>query len=228
MKKTTIHKESGNVIFFILLGVVLLGLVTAAIRNSGIQGANIDEETLVLQASRVRSYATELERGVAFILRNSISEVDIRFANGDAPSDYGNISDGLERQVFHRTGGAAEYRRVPDGINDGSPWEFYGNSHLPLVGTDKADLIAVLPNVSLAFCNKINEINGYNGQPLDPGGGATDCLYSGDTVRFSSSDLFDATPNTTDEGTFSIQPSMQGCVQCASGNYHFYHVLLAR
>ena len=33
---------------------------------------------------------------------------------------------------------------------------FFGTSAIPQVGSDKADLIAVLPNVTLEFCNTIN------------------------------------------------------------------------
>lgn len=228
MNNNIYKNESGNVIFFILLGVILLGLVTAAIRNSGTQGANIDKETLILYASRVRSYATELERAVAMILQDGVSEVDVRFAHGDAAADYGDINDSPEHQVFHREGGGAKYRAAPDRVNNGSAWEFYGNSSLPDVGTDRADLIAVLPNVTTAFCDKINDIIGYNTTPEDTGGGATDCLYSGNTVRFNSSNLYASSPNTADEGTFSIKPSTQGCVKCADNSRHFFHVLLAR
>lgn len=221
------RNEDGNVIFFIMLGVLLLGLVTAAIRNSGIQGANIDKETLILEASRVRQYTNELERGIAFILRGSISEVDFRFAHGDAPSDYGNITDNPFRQVFHRNGGGAEYRLPPGSVNDGSPWEFYGNTHLPEVGTGRADLIAVLPNVTPEFCTHINDLIGYSTQPLDTGG-ASGCLHAGSAERFNNSNQYDTTPNTVDEASFSVKPAMQGCVKCDDGKLHFYHVLHAR
>lgn len=222
-----ISSEAGNVIFFIMLGVLLLGLVTAAIRGSGMQGANIDRETLILDAGRVRQYTNELERGIAFILRDSISEVDLRFAHGDAPSDYGDITDQPYRQVFHRTGGGAEYRLPPGTVNDGSKWEFYGNSHLPDVGTGRADLIAVLPNVKPEFCEHINGLIGYDTQPLDTGG-ASGCLYAAASERFGDSKQYDTTPNTVDEGSFSVRPAMQGCVKCDDGSFHFYHVLHAR
>lgn len=221
--------ESGNVVFFVLLAVVLLGLVTAALRSFGVEGANIDKENILLQASQVRQYASELERGVGFILRDSYSEVDIRFAHPDAPAGYGSIGSDPGRQVFHKDGGGAQYRVPSDMISSASNWEFYGHTRLPEVGSDRADLIAVLPDVTLAFCERINKMNGYDPatQPADPTG---DCIHSGASTRFSSAALFTASgsANVVDEASFTVKPALQGCVECAGPAYHFYHVILAR
>ena len=137
--------ERGNLLFMILIAVVLVGLLTAAIQSSSRpEGANIDSEALVIKASEVQRYASELERAILFIMQNGKSESDIRFAHSDAHADYGDLSaDGDPTdQVFHRLGGAAEYRAPPVDISDGSAWEFYGGTHLPGVGSDRADLVA--------------------------------------------------------------------------------------
>lgn len=222
------HPESGNIIFFILIGIVLIGLVTAAIRSSGLDGANIDREELAVNESRVRQYASELERATVFILTNGYSEEDIRFAHPDASAEYGDINTNPELQIFHPRGGGAEYRPAPSGINDGSAWEFYGHSSLPQVGTSKADLIAVLPNVTEQFCDKINVTNGYSGQPSDTGAGQDNCLFSSPAMRFDDGTQYSLAPNTTDEASFSVKPAMQGCVSCTAGGYHFFHVLHVR
>ncbi|MBI4030755.1 MAG: hypothetical protein HY370_03700, partial [Proteobacteria bacterium] len=124
------HPESGNVIFFILLGIILIALVTAAIRGGGGESAHIDKETLLTNATRVKQYAQELERAVVFIITNSTSESDILFAHPNAPGDYGNnynINPG--QQVFSPKGGGAEYRDPPAGVqNAPANWEFYGNT----------------------------------------------------------------------------------------------------
>ncbi|MCB9988168.1 MAG: hypothetical protein H6868_02405 [Rhodospirillales bacterium] len=218
--------ESGNVIFFILLAIVLIGLVTAALRSGGDEGSNIDRENLVIKTTQVRQYAGELERAVVFVMQNGISEVDIRFAHPDAPSDYGDITVNPTNQVFGRTGGGAEYRQPPSGLNDGSNWEFYGGTHMPDVGSSRAELIAVMPNVTQEFCDKINEMDGYDSavQPTDGG----TCLYSGTSGRFGDATQFSGAPNTTTEATFTVKPAMQGCVECADNSLHFFHVLMAR
>lgn len=221
--------ESGNVFFFILLAVMLVGLVTAALR-SGDEGSNIDRETLVITASQVRQYASELERGVAFIMRDGASESEIRFAH-DSGGDYGNVADTPTRQVFAESGGGVEYRDPPAGISSAAQWEFYGHTHLPDVGTPAPELIAVLPHVTKEFCEKINEMDSYDPatQPTDNTGDCLNAVDDNPALRFTSSNQFSTggSIDTTDEASFTVKPSMQGCVQCGS-DYHFFHVLMAR
>ncbi len=238
-------KERGNMLFIILLAIVLIGVLTAAIqRTNRPEGANIDKETLTIRASEVQRTASELERAVLFIMQNGKSESDIRFAHPDAPSDYGDLNADSDPsdQVFHRLGGAANYPAPPKDVNDGSKWEFYGGTSLPGVGSDKADLIAVLPRITQQFCDKLNEINGQHGMPMDTGGSSAggaspgDCLDLGPAGRFNDAQQFYTTPNTVDESTFEQDPATnapytakQACVRCSrdSENY-FYSVLLAR
>ena len=225
------NPESGNVVFFILLAIVLIGLVTAALRDSGMEGATIDAEQLTVNATRVKQYAAELENAAVIILTNGNSEMDIRFSHPDAPSDYGNDYNVTPfAQVFSPKGGGAEYRTPPPGINDGSPWEFFGHTAVPGAGGDKPELMAVLPNVTQAFCDKINQVDGYAATPTDSGGAQTNCLYGGDLLRFDNGTQYDdVTTNTTDAGSFSVVPAMDGCVSCAAdGALHYFHVLHVR
>lgn len=236
--------ERGNVLFMILMAIVLIGLLTAAIQfTNRPEGANIDREQLLIRVGEVQRYASELERAVLFIVQeNGKSESDIRFAHPEADADYGDLAADTDKkdQVFAREGGAAVYRTPPQGIQvTAAPWEFYGGTHMPQVGSSRPDLIAVLPNVTLQFCQKINEMNGLTGMPTDTGASAAagssagDCLNVGALGRFDDGQQFydppGDTPNTTNEASFSRKPALQACVQCAlDGQYHFYHVLLAR
>ncbi len=240
--KKTRHGERGNMLFMIFLAVVLIGLLSAAVLNSGdTDGSNIDNENLAIKASEVQRYAAELERAVLYIIRqNSKSENDIRFAHPDNNAEYGDLSADSDPsdQVFHSSGGAANYRTPPTGINDGSPWEFYGSTAIPGAGSSRADLVAVLPNVTQQFCERINLLNGQtSAQPVDTGGGtasgasAGDCINAGAAGRFDNGQQFYATPNTMDESSFTQIPALQACVQCTgiTGTpYEFYHVILAR
>lgn len=239
-------QERGNILFIILLAVVLIGLLTAAIQaTNNSEGANIDDETLIIRASDVQRAAAEIERGVKFIMEDGKSETQLSFAHPSASSDYGTIGTDPEAEIFNPDGGAANYPAVPANINDGSAWEFYAGTALPGIGTSKADLIAVLPNVTQQFCERINTLNGQSGQPQDTGASAAsgttsagDCIYMGTLGRFGdgTGDQYYSTPNTADATTFEQDPSTsearpaaQACVRCAIGPaYHFYHVLLAR
>lgn len=220
-------REQGNVLIIILLAIALIGALTVAIQGSSQKSANIDRETLILRVTEVQRYASELERGIAFIMQNELSEGDIRFAHPDAHNDYGDLSADTDKsdQLFHRDGGNASYKNPADDINDGSSWEFYGNTALPEVGSDSADLIAVLPNVTTAFCERANSMIGYNGQPQD----SSTCLNTGASARFDDGTQFDSSPNTVVDSSFSLKPAMRGCVECTSdGSLHYFHVLMAR
>ena len=248
--------ERGNVLFMILIAVALIGLLTAAISQTGRpDGANIDKETLILRASEVQRYASELERAVTFIMQNGVSESDIRFAHYNAHSDYGDLGADTDKtdQVFDREGGGANYRDPPEGVNDGSAWAFYGGTHIPGMGrSDRAELVAVLPHVTQDFCDKMNALNGQNGTMDDDGGSAAtasdagSCVNLGALGRFDDSTQFYTTINSMvetsgsfehDANTSAARPAPQGCVTCAidtnsangtADERHFYHVIMTR
>ncbi|MCB9965364.1 MAG: hypothetical protein H6855_04710 [Rhodospirillales bacterium] len=221
------HKESGNVLFMILIAIVLTGLLTVALQNTSQTGnENIDRETMMIRASQIRQHLSEIENAIQYIFQNNlISESDLRFAHPEAPTDYGTITDTPEQQIFNRQGGAATYRLPPSGVNDGSNWEFYGGTAMPGVGSDRADLVAVLPNVTQEFCEFLNEQLGYTAQPQDPG----TCVNEGAGGRFDAGTQFSASPNVPDDATFSITPALKACIECtADGSYHYVQVIMSR
>lgn len=237
--------ECGNILFIILLAIVLIGALTVAIQSGDdSETANIDNENLIIKISEVQAYGAELERAVLYIMQDGKSEADIRFAHPDANADYGDLSADADPsdQVFHKDGGAAKFRAPPAGVNDGSAWEFYGGTHIPGIGTSRAELVAVLPNVTQDFCDKVNDMNGQTGTPADTGMTAAaglspgDCINLGALGRFDDAQQFYATANTVDETSFTqdpntsaVRPAPQACVRCSldSAN-HYYYVLLAR
>lgn len=234
-KSSERKNERGNIMFMILIAIVLIATLTAVISNtSDTQNSSIDNETLAIRASEIQRYAAELERGITYIMQNGTSEQDIRFA---IPTDsanatgYGDLAADTDPsdQMFHPNGGAANYRAAPDDVQTtASAWEFYGGTHIPGVGTSKADLIAVLPFVTQQMCEKINALNDQTATPAEDGSGN---LYGGTTGRFGSGGTVvtfnDSTTNTLDAATFSKTPAMQACVTVGT-DYHFYHVIMAR
>lgn len=223
MAARTQTPESGNVLFFILLAIALIGLVTAAMRSGGSENANIDSEQLLIKVTQVKRYADELERATAMVYQNTRSESDISFAYTTAHSDYGTYETNPGAEVFHVQGGGAGYTPPPAGINDGSMWEFYGTSAAPDVGTNAADLIAVLPNVTPEFCTAMNRTLDQTGAMEDTGA----CVYDASGTRFAGT--FSLTPNTFNAAGFTVRPAPRGCVTCtASGTRHYYHVLMRR
>jgi hypothetical protein len=231
-KQSKSQEEAGSLLLYILIGIVLIGALTIALRNSGSGTGNIDKEDLILKAGQVQRYGSELAASVTETLSNSvISETTIRFAHPDAPVEYGDITGNPPSEVFSKEGGKANYRQPPLNVNDGSPWEFYATTSIPQVGSDRTELIAVLPNVTEAFCEVINNQLGFTKgtQPTDSATGSTpDCIQGSASDRFTGS-YNDASPNTLDDTTFSRLPALQACVYCASGStYNYYYVLMAR
>ncbi len=225
-----ISSENGNILFYVLIGIFLVGLLTVALRNTGGYKENIDSEDLVLKAGTVQRYGDELARGVNILMDKKVSEADIRFAHPDAASDYGTITTNPENQVFSNQGGQASYKPAPAGVNDGSNWEFFATSEIPQVGSDRAELIAVLPNVTQAFCQTINSQIGFTSgtQPTDDAAGSPACVMGSSSNRFTGS-YNDSSPNPLDSSSFSKLPAYQACVRCASNStYNYYYVLLSR
>ena len=236
MKQALDNKQSGNVLIYILGAIFLLGLLITMVKGSSTPGSNIDKESLLIRVAEVQSYGEELERAVAYIMRNGHSEVDIRFAHPDADPAYGDITDIPSRQVFSRSGGAAKYRDPARNIvtRDDLKWHFTGANSVGTVGSgdqgssSTTELVATLPHVTKEFClelnNKINLTNPSEDAPLNE----TNFHANNSSVAFNGSFIFSRkigdTPNTY------IQNTLEGCVKVieTGDTYHYYRVLLAR
>lgn len=218
--------QSGNVLFFVLIAIVLLGVLTVAIRGGGDSNTKVDKEKLSLVVNKIMSYVAQVDGGIRRLLdHNQLSESELLFGHASAHADYGTITAGTEqRQLFDYDGGNVVYQLPPEGINDGTSWEFIGGTHAPGVGSDRADLLLVLPNVTVDFCEAMNKSIGYAAGVIPTDSAA--CFYA-TADRFDLSDQFDdASPNTMDEASFTL-PAMRACVEC-SGSYHFYSVIMDR
>ena len=96
------NRQSGNILIYILGAILLLGLLIMLVKGSFQEGTGVDSEKVVLKAQQVQACAGELERGVAYVLRNGVSETDIKFAVPDsfpAIPVYGTYTDS-ENMVF--------------------------------------------------------------------------------------------------------------------------------
>lgn len=225
--------QSGNILIYIIGAIFLMGILIVLVKGNVQEGTGIDRDKIALKANEVQRYASDLERAVITILQNGYSETDIRFAHSSAPVAYGVITDTPRRQVFDPTGGSAEYKLPPSGINDGTLWQFYATTHIQDLGTDtaaqsKAELLAVLPNVTEAFCAQINllnkqSINLANNTDLTANG----CVYASGS-EFTGTYGFGAGNNTLNAAEITRFPAKELCVKCQSGGFHYYRVLLAR
>lgn len=235
LSSTRSHPQSGNMLVYILGAIFLMGLLVVLVKGSSNPGGGIDSEAAMIKATEAQRYAAEVERAVNLVMRNGHSESDIRFSHANAASAYQQTMDTpLTRQVFHPSGGGARFREPPQNVNDGTPWQFFSNTHINGLGTNdsaarKAELIMVLPNVNASFCSAINNANNQN---LDIAAGTQDpsangCIYAPGS-EFAGSFISGNGANVLDEDTFTHNPPTQACVRCDDGTLHFYHVLMPR
>lgn len=220
---------SGNMLIYILGAIFLLGMLIVLIRGSFQEGTGIDAEKALIQISEIQRYGAELERGVRYIMQNGHSETDLRFAQDSVDVGYGVITDRPERQVFSAEGGGVQYQFPPAGVSNGVVvnWQFYGDTHIPDMGTDgaanRSELIAVLPNITEGFCSAINRTVK---QDID---------LTQESVRDCNLSTF-FTGNFADEPAARVvidaevpkRPATEACVRCADGTYNYYRVLLSR
>lgn len=219
------QQQSGSMIFVILIAVAMLAALTYTVMNNNSQSGDITDEKLIIYSTEIEQYGSELTQAVQIILDNGMSESDISFAHANAPSSYGDeTSIPTTHQIFSVDGGQAGYRTPNADISSANHWEFYGESAMPYVGSERADLIAVLPNVTQTFCdvfNKRQDLENSGTYPTDTG----TCFKANNSERFDGD--FNDTPNTLSLTNFPDTPTFQACVQCGS-EYHIYSVIYSR
>ena len=220
---------SGNMLIYILGAIFLLGMLIVLVKGSFQEGTGIDGEKTLITISEMQRYGSEVERGVRYILQNGHSETELRFARGSVDEGYGLITDIPVRQVFSSDGGNVEYQLPPAGVSNGAPvnWQFYGDTHVPDMGTDGAlshsELLMVLPNITESFCSAVNRTVG---QDID----LTQDSISDCTTTTSYNGVFSDGPAARSiiDAEVPKRPATEACVRCNDGSFHYYRVLLSR
>lgn len=219
------NNQSGSMIFAILIAVVALAALSFVIFKGEGESGSISKEKLIISATSIEKHGSELSQAVKILIESGLSESDVSFAHANAPSTYGDPSSVPSgNQIFTFSGGQARYITPNADISSASFWEFFGESAMPQVGSSRADLIAVLPNVTKEFCDVFNQrqdLDIDSTYPEDTGA----CFKADDGDRFAGT--FNTSPNTLDTTTFSAMPALRACVQCGS-DYHVYMTIYTR
>ncbi len=224
-KKFTSHNassQSGNILFYILMAIVLIGALTIALRDTGGMDSNIDKESASVTATQIIKYGGEVAQGVNTLIQNGVSEQDIRFAYPSAHSSYGTITSTPQNQVFSSQGANVPFRSPPAGaVTTTTNYGFNGGRSMPQVGSDKADLTMTLGYVTDSVCTSINRQNGISGIPVAP--------TCGSPTAFGILAQYATSPVAIPASSFTNLPVLQACVYCTdrSMNIYFY-TLLAR
>lgn len=230
-------RQSGNILIYILGAIFLLGILIVITKGNYQPGTGIDAEAVVIKVSEVRRYASELERGVQFVMQNGISETDIRFAHPNAASAYGTYGTNPKAEIFHPQGGGVEWKDPPSGVQvSAKPWYFIGANAAKGSGStcnqsSCSDLIAFLPDVTQAFCIQVNNSTGVQNPSNIPPKEAGSAVV--ESTQFAGTFTYAQTLDTTGE---YITSKKEGCFEGngasatlgLAGHYYYYKILSSR
>lgn len=229
--------ESGNVLFYILIAIILFAALsfTMSQMNRG-GGGESNKELRQLQASEILQYTRALQTAVHNMKIEGIEDGQISF---ETPSvaGYNYASCGDACKLFLAGGGMAYMTPVIDDWLDGdqiaSPnygqWVFSGDNNVINVGTAAPDLLAILPWIRMDLCMEINNLMSITNPAAQPpkDSGDVDLVTKFQGTYTASQSIGGGDPQ--------IEGQRVGCFQGdnnlstpAAGTYHFFQVLIAR
>lgn len=239
MKQNRVNTESGNVLFLILIAVALFAALSYAVTsstNSG--GGDANEESALVNSAAVTQYPASIKTAILRMqVSKGLSPLNLKF---DLPPFASLVTS--EEGVFHPDGGGATYAQAPVDVMVGTgplatnatgEWFFnydfeIENVSTTAASTDGNEIIAFLPGITEAICEKINEELGITGIP------ATSATLNVDVLMDDASSY---TPSTAAPsanmigdtlGATALDGKPYGCFDNNSTEYVYYHVILER
>ncbi|MGB0719015.1 MAG: hypothetical protein ACPGRX_00990 [Bdellovibrionales bacterium] len=234
--------ESGNVLFYILIAVVLLAALSYAVSQSGRSGQKLGSERARILASDILEYSGVIGKAVAQLRLRGCTETQISFENTGV-SGYTNATAPSNESchVFSVNGAGVTYNAPLTDVLESSlsgntfygEWLISGANETTDVGTGAADLVLALPFLKESICTQINKMTGHGKSDGTPIVDAGDSIGRSDDTKFTGS--FAASPEnmgTADPTSDNYSAKLAGCIEGdtdpASENYTFYKVLIAR
>lgn len=222
--------EKGNVLFLILIAVALFAALSYAVTQSTQSGGgDAGSETNLINSAQVTQYPSSVRTAA---LRMVIGGTDISTLEFNPSSDFANCSNSGRRCVFHPSGGGATSTQAPGNVmSDGGAgtWYFNGNFEIVNLGVSQAssfagnEIIAFLPGVSQALCNRINEELNISSTPAV----GTDIESTYEALK-DNTNSFPASETVLGASATAVLAGQPfGCFQNdTAGEFVYYHVLL--
>lgn len=227
--------QSGNVLFYILIAVALLGALSFAVSNSGRGSARqISDDKARLFATEIIEYADAVAMGVAQLRLRGAPLESLCFDHdrwGNADYNHAGCGDDRNR-LFHPDGAAITWANAPaeamdDAASPDNLWHIYADNEVLNVGTttgaaDGAELLLMTDELSLPVCQQINGLLGVTDSSAAP---PTDTDYG--TMPFAGSFGYAA---TIGDETAALAGKTAACFQKTANpaKYAFYKVLAVR
>ncbi len=248
---TNRNSQSGNVLFFILIAIALLGALTATLnRSSNNTNDTGSHEQRQIQANEILTYAKSIETAVQNLRARGCGENEIAFwhdSNGDgvegnpdanrnsyAPTDH-------SCHIFEPEGAGMTFVTVPDNYLDSffnasfafGNYNYGANSSFPGVGrtgncsvSECKELTMVLYHIKKELCLQINTALGIENPSGDAPFERTP-LGNWGVAHFQGT--YPSSTNGVDNGVYGAKTL---CLKHENGSgdelYSFYHILLAR
>jgi hypothetical protein len=238
--------ESGNVIFYVLIAVALLAALSYTVAQSTRGGvSSLSGEKASINAAEIIEYGNILTSAIAQTRLRGHLDTEVSMEN-TVVSGYENTNCAdAECQIFNIAGGGVSYLTpkeewldsAHDGQNRYGEIYFNGTTAAEEAGTDKDDLVMIVPYLKKELCVAINKklaiIPPSGDTPLEINGpGAMNVKFQG---------VYDTTSDTKISGAGTSGNAQMlfgksgGCTQSSgggsnppAGSYHYYQVLIAR
>lgn len=161
-------RESGNVLWLILITLVLIGLLTVTLSRSGSKVEQTgDVERNRILVSQMLRFTKGIETAITNMKLQGIGERQVSFyrnlnndsndaSDPDAGEFYNNNCTDNSCLVFHVEGGGISYQEPPAATGSSSDWLFVGTNDVEGIGSANADLVIMLPGISQTLCDQIN------------------------------------------------------------------------
>ena len=225
--------ESGNVLFFILLGIVLFAALSATVANmmhSGSPDAVVSEKDKTLATELMDAMRLTKQKVQEMKISGGCEDTGVSFENS-IYTVYAHSPDvAASCKLFNSAGGGLNYYEVNPKALDGAfsgkarykHWVFTGGMRVQEIGTSETELMAVVFYVRDSVCSAINKTLGLS-EVI-----ATDNAQG---AAFTGSYTASGTPDLGNENT-ALQGQSAFCAKTTDGAGDtvnaFFQVLIAR
>ena len=230
------HKESGNVLFYILIAVAMLAALSFAVsQGSRGSGQTISAERAKLLASEIIEYSNDICTAASQIKLRGIDDTELCFDHtswGANDYDHAGCTDDFNK-IFHITGAGLTWKNAPSEAMDSNAtpdnlYHIYGDNAVEDIGTTCAsascsDLILVVDELQEIICQHINALLDITDVSAPP---PTDTDIG--KTRYIGAYGYTATIGDEVGGTALIGKSSGCFLNTTDSKYTFYKVLIAR
>lgn len=243
------NRQSGNVLFLILIAVVLFAALSYAVSGSSrTNSGNISDEKADLVVSQLRNYSASLKTGFDRLRIGSCSLEEISFENSTFKNFNGTLASVTNSaappdghcNIFDSRGGNVIPQIISDGIFKNAPSScssstsaLPGHSLIRLYpfkdqGTAANDVYLQIGGINNKICERINDT--ALGQKLIPTvSAATSPSYSGNNIDTALTADPGAEPLIVGKQEFCIKrPSYGPCSTGPDYEGNYFLIMLAR